>query len=338
MAFRGAEASSSSTDETVRWLLAGDPSIRWQVLRDLIGAVDAVVEGERAKVAIEGWGARLLAEQNAEGRWARGRSSDGGMYVPKWTSTTYTLLTLRDFGLGPRNAKARRGCMLLLDEGLQRGGGIGFGAWAKRHPGGETCITGMVLSILAYFEVDDPRLDTIAAHLLHEQMADGGWNCRRARGASHASVHTTISVLEGLRNYERRGRRLAAVRAAQRRGREFLLAHRLFRSHRTGRVIRPEFLEFSFPPRWHYDVLRGLDYFQSVAAPRDDRLSEAVGVIVERRDGTGRWDLEHTHRGKTYFEMERVGSPSRWNTLRALRVLRWWGKGTGSPATPSRRP
>src|SRR5262249_48734333 len=154
------------------------------------------------------------------------------------------------------------------DEGLERDGGINYGIWGKWWGRGETCITGMVLSILSYFQFDDDRLDTVADHLLGQQMPDGGWNCRRPRGATHSSVHTTISVLEGLRHYElNRKRKLRAVRAAQQRGREFLLVHRLFRSHRTGEIIKPIFLRFSFPPRWHYDVLRGLDYFQSVRSP-----------------------------------------------------------------------
>jgi hypothetical protein len=317
-------------DETIRWLLAGDPAIRWQTLRDLSGAAETDVERERSKIAREGWGASLLGRQDAEGGWARGESPDGGLYTPKWTSTTYTMLMLRDLGLDAAHGPARRACRLLLDEGLQPDGGIDYGKSARLHHAGETCITGMVLSILAHFEVGDPRLDTIAAHLLDAQMPDGGWNCRRLRGATHASVHTTISVLEGLRNYERRGCNLAGVRAAQGRGREFLLAHRLFRSHRTGRVIRPELLKLAFPPRWHYDLLRALDYFQSVHAQRDQRLCDAIDVLRQRRGDDGRWTLEHRYPGKTYFEMERVGAPSRWNTLRALRVLAWWEGGQSS--------
>jgi hypothetical protein len=159
-------------------------------------------------------------------------------------------------------------------------------------------------------------------------MPDGGWNCRRPSGATHASVHTTLSVLEGLRRYElHRGRSLAAVRRAQRRGREFLLVHRLFRSHRTGAVIKPAFTRFSFPPRWYYDVLRALDHFQAVEAPRDPRLADAIDVVRGHRKEDGRWPLQNRHPGKVYFEMERVGAPSRWNTLRALRVLKWWEGG-----------
>jgi hypothetical protein len=156
-------------------------------------------------------------------------------------------------------------------------------------------------------------------------MADGGWNCRRPRGATHSSMHTTISVLEGLRLLElHRDTGIAALRAAQHRGREFLLAHRLFRSHRTGNVITSDFTRLAFPPRWHYDILRALDHFQAVDAPRDPRLSEAIDIIRRRRRNDGRWPLEYSYRGKTHFAIERVGAPSRWNTLRALRVLHWW--------------
>jgi len=305
------------------WLLDGDPAIRWQTLRDLVGASERAVERERNRIARDGWGARLLARQDPEGTWAGGRSSDGGLYSPKWISTTYTLLLLRDFGLPATSRKARKGCALLLDAGLQRDGGVNYG-WRGRS---ETCITGMVLSLLSYFECEDDRLDGLADHLLEQQMPDGGWNCRRDLGATHASVHTTISALEGLRSYELRGGSNArAARAAQRRGREFLLVHRLFRSHRTGAVIKPEFTLFAFPPRWHYDILRALDHFQAVDAPRDPRLAEAIEIVRKSRRSDGRWSLQNRWRGKTYFELERLGAPSRWNTLRALRVLKWWDR------------
>jgi hypothetical protein len=314
-----------STDPTIQWLLDGDPAIRWQTLRDLAGAPERVVERDREKVARTGWGARLLAKQDSAGTWAGGKSSDGGLYSPKWTSTTYTTLLLRDFGLTANNRPARKACRLLLNGGMQRDGGINYGVWAKWTRRSETCVTGMVLSVLAYFEYDDARLDTIAKHLLEQQMPDGGWNCRRPDGATHASVHTTISVLEGLRQYELlAGREAQAARAAQQSGREFLLAHRLFRSHRTGEIIKPAFLRFSFPPRWHYDVLRALDYFQSVNAPCDKRLADAIDIVHSNRGADGRWLLQNRYPGKTYFELERVAAPSRWNTLRALRVLKWW--------------
>jgi hypothetical protein len=263
--------------------------------------------------------------QDPEGTWAGGLSSDGGLYLPKWISTTYTMLLLRDFGLLATNRQARKACDLLLDGGLQSDGGINYG-WRGTS---ETCITGMVLSILSYFAYDDDRLDTLAGHLLGQQMPDGGWNCRRPSGATHSSVHTTISVLESLRFYElHRGRKVQPIRAAQRRGREFLLVHRLFRSQRTGDIIKPIFLRFSFPPRWHYDILRALDYFQAVNAPRDQRLGEAIDIVRSTRRDDGRWTLQNRYKGKTYFELEPLGAPSRWNTLRALRVLKWWEGGS----------
>ena len=309
------------TDRVIAWLLDGDPSIRWQTLRDLVGAGDARIQRERRRVARSGWGARLLAKQNAAGTWAAGRSSDGGLYSPKWISTTYTMLLLRDLGLPANHRGARKACTHLLERGLQRDGGINYG-WTGAS---ETCITGMVLSPLSHFEHDDDRVDGITEHLLDRQMPDGGWNCAQPRGATHASVHTTINVLEGLRLYElHRARRLRTVRAAQRRGREFLLAHRLFRSHRTGEPIKPVFTRFSFPPRWHYDVLRALDHFQAVGAGRDERLADAIEIVRSHRRADGRWSLEHEWKGRTYFAMERAGAPSRWNTLRAMRVLAWW--------------
>ena len=238
------------------------------------------------------------------------------------------MLTLRDLGLPPASRRVRKACARLLDEGLQRDGGINYG-WRGQS---ETCITGMVLSILSYFEHDDERLDVLAGHLLGQQMPDGGWNCQRPRGATHSSVHTTISALEGLWHYERyRQRSVREVRRAQRRGRGFLLAHRLFRSHRTGEVIKPEFTLLAFPPRWHYDILRALDHFQAARAPRDERLADAIEILRSRRRLDGRWPLQHRHRGKSYFEMERVGAASRWNTLRAMRVLTWWNRSGGQP-------
>ena len=322
----------AATDKTVQWLLDGDRAIRWQTMRDLTGATERKVERERRLVSREGWGARLLAKQGVRGRWAAGRASDSGLYSPKWISTTYTLLTLRELGLPPTNLKVRRACRSLLDQGLQPDGGINYGTWARWVRRGETCVTGMVLSILAYFRCADERVNTLADHLLGQQMPDGGWNCQRSSGATHASVHTTINVLEGLHQYElNRGRRTRAIRAAQHRGREFLLVHRLFRSHRTGEVIKPAFTRFAFPPRWHYDVLRALDYFQAVDAPADARLVDAIDIVREHQRDDGRWSLESRYPGKTYFEMERVGRPSRWNTLRALRVLRWWDAGAARP-------
>jgi hypothetical protein len=183
----------------------------------------------------------------------------------------------------------------------------------------------MVLRLVSWFGIEDPRRERLVDYLLGEQMRDGGWNCLRYQGATHSSFHTTINVLEGLRDYvEAAGPRRREAASAEAAGREFLLKHRLYRSHRTGRVVNDAFTRFSFPPRWHHDVLRALDYFRASGARRDDRLEDPIAVVERRRRSDGRWILQNRHPGATFFEMERVGVPSRWNTLRALRVLRWW--------------
>lgn len=306
----------SDQNPVIQWLLEGDPSIRWQTLRDVLGSNSDEIERERERIATEGWGASLLARQDPAGTWAR------GIYSPKWTSTTYTMLLLKQMGLPPKNPQAAKACSILLDRGFYHDGGINF---FKSFKHSETCVTGMILSLLAYFQFEDERLHALAEHLLAQQMPDGGWNCQSYHGATHSSFHTTISVLEGLWDYEKfQPQNIEKIQQAQQRGREFLLIHRLFRSHRTGEVARPEFTLFSFPPRWHYDVLRALDYFQACGAAKDDRLTDAIAIVLKRRTKQGNWLLQNRHPGRTFFEMEPVGEPSRWNTLRALRVLKWW--------------
>ena len=303
-------------DPVLDWLLEGDPAIRWQALRDLAGAAPRTVRREQDRVAATGWGGRLLNLQDPDGRWAR------GIYTPKWSSTTYTLVLLRTLGLPRGNQQALRACRLLLDKGFYSDGGINF--WTRNHNRSETCVTGMLLAVFSWFGLDDPRVDGMAENLAGQQMADGGWNCLATPGyghATHGSFHTTISALDGLMEYERFRGQIATPAL---RGREFLLAHRLFRSHRTGAVANPAITRFSFPARWHFDVLRGLDYFRDCGADRDQRLADAIDLVEKRRKPDGRWLLQNRYPGKTFFELEDVGKPSRWNTLRALRVLRWW--------------
>ncbi len=312
-----AKAPRMAKDAVLDWLLEGDPAIRWQVMRDLLGASPHTVRREQKRIGREGWGARLLALQDHDGRWA------GGIYNPKWTSTTYTMLLLRSLGLEPRHPQALRGCRVLLDAGFWSDGGINF--FPPRHQRSETCISSMVLGIVCWFGLEDERVDGLATHLIAQQMADGGWNCRAMpgySGATHGSFHTTISALEGLLEYERfRPERARAAQAAQRRGREFLLIHRLYRSHRTGAIAKPAFTRFVFPARWHYDALRGLDYFRDAGAPPDARLADAFDLVESRRRADGRWPLGGRYAGKTFFDLE-PGGASRWNTLRAQRVLR----------------
>ncbi len=297
--------------------MKGDPAIRWQVISDLLDGGSDEAARERARVARAGWGRRLLALQSADRRWGR------GLYTPKWTSTTYTLLLLRSLGLTRDNRGARAATLLLLDAGVYHDGGINL--WRPGLKCSETCVTGMALGIASRFVPDDARIETLAQYLIEQQMDDGGWNCRRPRGATHSSLHTTINVLEGLVEYENAGGLAAGrTRAARECAHEFLARHRMFRSHRTGAVIDEKMTRFSFPPHWHYDVLRGLDYLQSAQARCDSRFAEAVELVGKRRLKDGTWPLQNYHRGRYHFQMEIPGKPSRWNTLRALRVLRWW--------------
>ena len=306
---------------TLDWLLAGDPSIRWQVRHDLLDAPAREVARDRARVATAGWGRRLLEHQDPGGTWA------GGLYSPKWTSTTYTLLLLRRCGL-PAAPAARRGVGLLWDGASYFDGGL---TPARSVKAPEACVTAMYVALAGYFGYEGPRVDAALEWLLANQLDDGGWNCRTVRfGDRHSSFHTSISALEALAEVAASRPADARVAAALAGGREFFLEHRLFKSHRDGMVADPVFTKLSFPPRWHYDVLRGLDHFQAVAAPWDDRFADALEVLQDRRRRDGTWPVQHRHTGKAWFEMERTGGPSRWNTLRALRVLRWAEQGTPS--------
>lgn len=311
-----------ASQEVIDWLMEGDSAIRWQTMRDILGKPAAQWKREQAKVAMEGWGRRLLSLRDTNGTWG------GGIYLPKWKSTTYTLLLLRDMGLPRDNTEASTSAAILLDRQLESSRGTTF---AERLARLDLCITGMFLALMTRFGARDKRIDDILEVIIREQMADGGWNCAwRRHKAHHGSLHTTINVLDGLGDYARyRGKKAAKqVGPGIGRAHEFLLQHRLFRSDKTGEVIHEAFTRFSFPPRWHWDVLRGLDHLRRMNAPRDERLADAINLLLSKRAQDGRWMLENHHRGVEFFRMEKQGQPSRWNTLRALRVLRWWGDGT----------
>jgi hypothetical protein len=303
------------TDPVVDWLLDGDPAIRWQALRDLADAPPDRVAAERARVAHEGWGARLLAVQDDDATWG------GGLYSPKWTSTTYTLLLLAWLGLPAGHPGAVAGCRRLWDGARFYDGGLNLAVTVRQA---ETCITGMLVYLAATFGHADPRVRPTVVWLLGQQLGDGGWNCESIRsGSTHGSFHTTITVLEALAAVggTPAGSGLEdEVAAAAARGREFLLLHRLYRSHRTGEVADPALLAWRFPPQWHYDVLRGLDHLRAVGAPADERMADALDVVRAARRADGRWAHRSPHPGRMWFALEGRG-PSRWHTLRARRVL-----------------
>ena len=307
------------------WLLVSDPAIRWQAMRDLTDAGADEVAAERAKVATEGWGARLLRLQGPDGYW----SSDND--YPEWISLL-ALLMLCDMGLDPSSDAARRAVGMFRDVATWHSSGS-WGGDPVFAGEVEPCINGRVVCAGAYFGVD---VQPVVDRLLGEQMADGGWNCEQESGATVGSFHTTIDVLEGLLEHERAAGGSAEVRAARRRGEEYLLERRLFRRLSTGEVIDPAFTQFSFPTGYQYDLLRGLDYMRAAEVTPDARMAEAIDLVRSRRDTDGRWPLENPHESELVdarisdlgLDMdEREGRPSRWHTLRAMRVVGWYERG-----------
>jgi hypothetical protein len=295
----------------LKWLLDSDPAIRWQVMKDLTGEPPNAIAAEQSRVATEGWGAQLLALQSPAGNWG-GPNEDRGLLT-----TLYTLVVLKDLGLDPASKEARK----MIDRVHKR---LVFKPLNNRpflHGETEPCINGRILAIGAYFK--EPN-DALADQLLGEQLEDGGWNCEAPK-SRRSSFHTTICVLEGLLDYERAGRKSATVAKARKKAENYLLERRMFRSLRTGEIIDKSWLRFSFPTFWHYDVLRGLDYLRNAGVKPDSRVKEAIETVMERRHQNGRWPLNILHPEHIPLEMETgVGRASRWNTLRALRVLRWY--------------
>jgi len=322
----GVRRSLAPMDAATEYLMSGDPAIRWQTMRDLLDAPPGEVAAERARVAREGWGARLLDEQRDGGLW------DGGVYRPgwadetrpmydAWTATHFSLQQLVDFGVDPADDRVRAAIARVRKNAQWDHAGEPYFAGET-----EPCINGVVLTVGAYFgEIDQHPVD----QLLAGQLPDGGWNCWAEYGARVASLHSTICALEGLWDAEQATGGSEAARAARLRGEEYLLERRLFRRRSTGEIIDPRFTMASYPVRWFYDVLRGLEYLRRARPERDERCAEAVELLRAKADDNGLWRLENVHEGPTLFDLEDVpeGFPSRWVTLRALRVLRWWDVG-----------
>jgi hypothetical protein len=314
------EVPEPSRESVIRWLLDSDPAIRWQVMRDLVGESEEVVARERARVAAEGWGARLLDRQRPDGKWG------DDIVAPLWQSTLCAMGLLKDFGLDPASERARNAISLVRDQVTW---GPEFGDSPFFEGEVEPCINGRALELGAYFGQPSERL---LDRLLSEQLADGGWNCEAERGSVRSSFHTTICVLEGLLVYEQSQGASAAITAARAKAAEYLLERRLFRRLSTGEVIKDrkadhDWTRFTYPTTWHYDVLRGLDYLRAANVKPDERLAEAIGLVKSRRQSDGRWLLDEPHHDPVDFDMEASeGQPSRWNTLRALRVLDWYSE------------
>jgi hypothetical protein len=312
--------------DVIGWLLDSDPALRWQVKAHLLDAPADEVAAERARVAREGWGARLLALQEPDGSWA------GGAYFPAstdappedgsqpWTATTWALALLRDLGADPDDPAVRSAVERVRDHVRWEQGG-------QRYFDGEVepCVNGTALSLGAYFGMPTRAL---VDRLLADQLPDGGWNCWAPEHSGVSSFHSTICVLDGLAELERSGNAPPAAGVARRRGEEYLLERGLMRRRSTGEVPDRGWLLFSFPTRWFYDVLRGLEHLRASGAAPDPRCADAVELVRRKRSGDGTWPLEDDHPGAVHFPLEDgQGHPSRWNTLRALRVLRWWDGG-----------
>ena len=298
----------------VDWLMDSDPAIRWQVMRDLIDAPADEVAAERAKVATEGWGARILAAQDPDGRWS------GGTFFPEWISTTDALHTLYLFGLDPDSEQARR-AIAPVHEAARWEYDANLRYWEGEV---EPCINGRVVAIGAYFGQD---VRGIVDRLLNDQMADGGWNCEQERGSTRGSFDSTINVLEGLLEFERSTGAAGDVQAARLRGEEYLLERRLLHRMSDGEIPQRRWLYIGFPNKWFYDVMRVLDYFQQARDEPDERMTEALEIVESKRDGDGRWPLDHAYHDKLLVDFgDAEGQPSRWITLRGARVLRWAGR------------
>jgi len=313
-----------SKGSAIQWLLDSDPSIRWQVMRDLTDAAPGEVAAQRARVATEGAGARLLALQGADGNWG------GAAWNRGWDSTMHVLTLLREMGLEPASEAARRAVGLVRDGVTWRGCGPRE-ADENRFFAGEVepCINGQVAAAGAYFRQD---VGGLIERLLGEQLADGGWNCDAPDTSTRSSFNTTICVLEALLEYERAAGADERVTASRLRGQEYLLERRLFRRRATGEVIERDrksgmsWTRFAYPTWWHYDVLRGLDYLRHAGAAPDERVAEAIDLVASKRNADGLWPLETRYPGRMPIETDPgEGRPSRWNTLRALRVLDWYG-------------
>ncbi len=298
--------------DVIEWLLQGDVAIQHQTCRDLLGEDRPDL---RKRIATEGWGKAYLDHRNADGGWGI------DFYQPQWTSAHYTLLSLKQLGIMPDCGGIGAYVRALIERFTAQDGGIGTSIGLKHS---DVCVNGMFLNYASYFGVPDTDLHRIIDFLLDEHMADGGFNCRSNRsGAHHSSLHSTLSVIEGIQEYATSGGRyrIEELQSAASRSRDFILQHRFYRSDRTGTIIDKRFLQFTYPSRWRYNILRALDHFRAADQLFDSRMTDALDVLQSKRRKDGLWPREAAHPGNEFFTMEPPRGPGRWNTLQALRVL-----------------
>lgn len=303
-----------NNQQIIDWLLEGDVSIQYQVWRDLLGSDKKKLQ---IRIASEGWGAKILSKRNSDGHWG------DRFYQPKWISTHYTLLDLRNLNLPSNNKIVQETIELVLQNNLADDGGIQLGPSTSQHS--DVCVNGMFLNYASYFKTPEKKLYSIIDCILNEIMPDGGFNCRTTRsGAKHSSLHSTISVLEGFVEFQKAGYmyRKEEILSAQKSSIEFILLHQLFLSDRTGQIINKDFLKLTYPCRWKYDILRAMDFFQYAGVEWDSRMKAAIDVLKTKRNNEGTWNMQAAHSGQVHVKMEKTGKPSRWNTLRVLRVMK----------------
>ena len=303
-------------EQIIEWLLKGDVAIQYQVYRDLLGIDRKDIQD---RILDEGWGKQFLSKRKPKGHWG------DRFYQPKWISTHYTLLDLRNLKPNKTNKLVKESIENVLNTLKAEDGGIQLGPSTSDHS--DVCVNGMFLNYASYFKTPEEGLKSIVDSLLNEIMPDGGFNCRTTRsGAKHSSLHSTISVLEGLVEFQRADYNyrkddiLLAIKSAE----EFMLIHRLFHSDRTGKIIQNNFLKLAYPCRWKYDILRAFDHFQKTNRKWDDRMADALEMILKKRNKNETWNMQAAHPGEVHFVMEEAGKPGKWNTLRALRVLKYY--------------
>jgi len=303
-------------NEVIEWLLKGDISIQHQVYRDLLKINKPDL---KERISTEGWGKEFLSFRNTNGHWGL------KFYQPKWSSTHYTLLDLKNLSISNHQKEIRLTIRKILNENKAPDGGINLTGSISKS---DVCINGMFLNYASYFETNENDLKSIVDNILSLQMTDGGFNCRLNRtGASHSSLHSTLSVIEGILEYTRQGYsyRIDELKKAGNESREFILQHHLFKSDHTDKIIDPKMLRLSYPCRWRYDILRALDHFQLTGVEYDPRMNDALEILIQKQRPDKKWPIQAKYPGQTHFDMELPGTASRWNTLRALRVLNHFG-------------